>query len=143
MEEILLGVDPGEKHTGIAFGRAGSVAPLDVIDSKNERYLIAQLAKIAIENKVTKVIIGLPLNSEGKDTNQSLKVRKFVKLLKITMKKPVEFVSEYNSTSEAIHGAIRTGISQKRRKSDDGISAALILKRYYREHEEFTSSSAS
>uniref|UniRef100_A0A7C4XMH0 Putative pre-16S rRNA nuclease n=1 Tax=candidate division WWE3 bacterium TaxID=2053526 RepID=A0A7C4XMH0_UNCKA len=131
MEEILLGIDYGETNTGLAFGRSGLVAPLEVIDSKNIEVLIEKISRIVIENKITKLIVGLPLDWDNKETAQSLKVRKFVKRLKLRVKRPVEFVSEHGTTKEAIEGAIKSGYSMKRRQTNDHLSAAIIVKRYY------------
>ena len=71
MEEILLGVDYGSSHTGLAFGREGLVSPLHVIDSKDLNFVKAEIAKVSLGNKVSKVIMGLPLDVDGKDTTQS------------------------------------------------------------------------
>jgi putative Holliday junction resolvase len=136
MEEVLLGIDYGSTNTGLAFGRAGLTVPLKVISAKNQKNMIAEISKVALGNKVTKIVMGLPLDSEGKETNQARKIRKFAKLLKIHLKKPVEFVNEAGSSREAIENAIRSGISKKRRKLSDHISAALILRRYYNERED-------
>lgn len=134
-EEVLLGIDYGEKNTGLAFGRAGAVSPLTVLDSRDEGQLLAQIGRFVVENKITKIIMGLPLTLDGKETSQSIKVRRFTKVLKIKLKKPVEFISEFGTTKESIQRAIRSGISQKRRQTNDHLSAALILKRYYSEQE--------
>ncbi len=134
-EEILLGIDYGDTNTGLAFGRAGAVSPLTVLNSKDEGQLLAQISRFISENKVNKVIMGLPLTLNGKETNQSLKVRRFTKILKIKLKRPVEFISEFGTTQESIQRAIKSGVSRKRRQTNDHLSAALILKRYYAEQE--------
>lgn len=133
VEEILLGVDYGGKNTGLAFGRAGLASPMRVISSDDENVVISEISRAALENKTTKVIMGLPLDPEGKDTPQSLVVRRFAKLLKIRLKRPVEFVDESDSSQEAVIGAIHSGISKKARRVADHYSAALLLKRYYNE----------
>ena len=135
MSELLLGIDYGEKNTGLAFGRAGSASPLKVLNSVNKPQLISEIGKIAVSQKVTKLVVGLPLTADGKETAQSLKVRQFTNLLKAKLKKPVEYVSEFSTTTESVQGAIRSGISKKRRNTNDHLAAALILKRYYNEHE--------
>lgn len=134
-EEVLLGIDYGEKNTGLAFGRAGAVSPLTILDSRDEGQLLAQIGRFVVENKISKIIMGLPLTLDGKETQQSLKVRRFTKILKIKLKKPVEFVSEFGTTKESIQRAIKTGVSKKRRQTNDDLSAALIIKRYYSEQE--------
>ena len=132
-EEMLLGIDYGETNTGLAFGRVGLVLPLEVLNSKNDDFLISEIARAVADHRITKIIMGLPTDVEGKETKQSLKVRRFAKLVRIKAKRPVEFVSEYGTTDEAMESAIRSGISQKRRQTSDHYSAAIILKRYFRE----------
>ena len=132
-EEILIGVDHGEKNTGLAFGRAGLTSPLRIIQSSDTNVVISEIARAVVENKATKIIMGLPIGLNGSETSQSQKVRKFAKLLKIRVKRPVEFVDEFDSSQEALQGAIKSGISQKGRKTTDHYSAELILRRYYNE----------
>ena len=134
-KEKLLGVDYGETNTGLAFGRAGLASPLEVLNSKDTYTLITEINKIVAQNKLDKIVVGLPVDSDGKETRQSLKVRQFVKSLRARSRRPVELVSEYGTTKASIENAIKSGISQKRRRSNDHFSAALILKRYYAENE--------
>lgn len=133
--EILLGIDFGETNIGLAFGRAGLTEPLSVISAKNTQNAIKEIAKIAHSNKATKIIIGLPLSAENKETQQSQKTRRFANQLKVFIKLPVEFVNEFETSKNAVKRAIASGVPQKRRRSIDNISAALILKRYYEKHQ--------
>ena len=133
VEEVLLGVDYGGKNTGLAFGRVGLAEPLRIVNSADPNVVISEISRDTLENKVTKIIIGLPVDAEGRETQQSLEVRRFAKLLKIRLKKPVGFVSEFDTSREALVGTIRSGVSKKGRKETDHYSAALILKRYYNE----------
>jgi len=135
MMQTVLGIDYGTNHTGVAFGKNGLVAPLKVISGKDPNTAINELAKLAYENKITSVILGLPLTFDGKETPQSLKTRRFAKLLKIYIKKPVIFINEVNTSNEAEEEIISHGISQKKRRTADHYSAALILKRYYEQAE--------
>jgi putative Holliday junction resolvase len=135
IKDILLGVDYGEAHIGVALGRNGLVSPLRVLPGKNVQNAITEIARLAQENKVNKILVGLPLTGSGKETKMSIKTRKFAKLLKIFTKKPVEFYNEFLSTKIATEEAISRGISKKRRVKVDHLSAALVLKRYYSENE--------
>ena len=132
--DTLLGIDFGETNVGLAFGRNELVSPLKVMNGKSEITLINELNRLAIENSVAKFIVGLPLTVEGKETNKSLKVRKFAKLLKIYSRKPVEFQNEYGTTIEAQRKSIELGLSKKRREAKDHLAAAILLRRYYDEN---------
>ncbi len=131
--ESILAIDYGEARIGLAFGRDGISTPLKVISGKNHHTAIAEIAKMANSYDASKIVMGLPLTLEDKETPESLEVRKFTKLLRIKLKKPVEFVNEFRSSEEAPEIMIDMGISKKSRRTKDHYSAALILRRYYRE----------
>ena len=130
-EEKILGIDYGSANIGLAFGINNLVSPLKVISGRNTNTAISQISRYIIENKVDKIIMGLPVSVGGKETPMSRKVRRFSKLLKIRTKMPVTFVSEYRTSEESITEAINLGVSKKRRRSIDHLSAALIIKEYY------------
>jgi len=131
----LLGIDYGETNIGLAFGRGGEVSPVRVISGKNPHTAISTIGRVIIEHDIDTIIVGLPLTIENKETQESLKVRRFVKLLKVKIKKPVTFVNEYSTSKDATKVMLRMGVSQKRRRIKDHYAAALILKKYYREQE--------
>lgn len=133
-ESTLLSIDYGGSNIGLALGRNGLSMPLHIISGKNEPLALQEIGKIAYENKVDKIIMGLPLTAENNETEQSLLVRQFAKKLKIQIKKPVEFVNEYYTSQAALEGSIGMGTAQKGRGNIDHIAAALILKNYYDTH---------
>jgi putative Holliday junction resolvase len=129
--EIVLGIDHGESRTGLALGRNGLASPIRTVSGKSENEIVNEIAKTAVQNKVQKVVIGLPLSHDGKETTQSRKVRRFSKLLKIRMKLPTEFVDEYGTTGDAETESFNAGLSKKSRRTIDHYSATFILKHYY------------
>ena len=130
-EEIILGVDFGEKTIGLALGRNGLTSPLKIIQDGRDLTAVNEIYKTALLNKCAKIIVGLPLNSVGKETSQSRKVRHFVKLMKIYIKIPIFFQDEFNTSKEALKEAAAEDLSKRKRKTIDHYSAALILKNYY------------
>lgn len=128
--DIYLGIDYGEARIGLAFARNGLVSPIKTIENKNEVAAINEIVKVAIENRVSKVVVGVPLDYEGKDTAKARRTRVFAKKLRIFLKKPMEFVNEIESTKEAWSSAQQFGIT-RRGSSIDHISAGIILKRYF------------
>lgn len=131
LDETVLAVDYGEANIGLAFGRNGLAMPLTTISGKHTDTAIKTISDYALENRATRIVVGLPLNQENKEGYQARKVRRFAKLLKIHLKKPLEFVDEYNSTNESMNTALKSGVSKKRRKNLDHLSAAVIVKNYY------------
>lgn len=132
-EEVLLGIDHGDKRIGLAFSRAGLVSPLHVLKDMDQGTAINEINRVCKENKVTKIVIGLPLDASGKETLQSKKVRRFAKMLRVYVKIPQEFVNELDTTQESLEESIQYGISGKSTQDIDHIAAAMILKKYLRE----------
>jgi len=130
-EEKILGIDYGEVNIGLAFGINNLVSPLRIISGRNANVAISEISRYILENKVDKIIMGLPISADGKETPMSRKVRRFSKLLKIRTKMPVTFVNEYRTSEESVTEAINLGVSKKKRGSIDHLSAALIIKEYY------------
>jgi putative holliday junction resolvase len=135
-EDILIGIDYGEEHTGIALGRNSLVTPLLTISNNTPEGTIHEIVRYGIENKVVAFVVGLPLQADNKETKQSLKTRHFSKLLKIVSKKPVYFQNEYGTSMEALEEAIDAGASPKKRSRNDHLSAAIILRHYYQSKEQ-------
>jgi putative holliday junction resolvase len=129
----LLGIDYGEANIGLAFGRDGVATPLRVVSGKNSHSAINDIARVVEEYDVDKIIMGLPLSVDGKETAESLVVRKFTKLLKAKIKLPLEFVDEYYTTKATSGIMLNSGVSQKNRRTKDHYSASLILRRYYKQ----------
>ncbi len=132
-EEILVAIDYGRTNIGIAFGRNGLVAPIMVISGKDTQTALHNINRTIIENGVTKTIMGLPLTADGKETQLSREVRRFARLLKTFSKRPLEFYNEYNTSVEAETEAREKNLANKRSTSKDHLSAAVILKKYYKE----------
>jgi len=127
---ILLGIDYGTTNIGLAFGVGDSVAPLKIISGKHIPTALNDISRVVLENKISKLIVGLPLTADGRETPQAKEVRKFAKLLKIRLKMPVEFVDEFGSSRDAIPAMLQMGVSKKGRQKVDDYSAAVILKNY-------------
>jgi len=128
-----LGIDHGDTNIGLALGNNGLASPLKIISNKNQATAINEISRIIVENKIGTLVVGLPLSPDGKETKQSLKVRKFAKILKTVAKRPVVFQNEDYTSINALEEAIELDVSKKKRKTNDHLAATLILKRYYSE----------
>ena len=130
----LIGVDYGETNTGVALGRNKLTFPLKVISGRSDHTTISEISRLAAENGATTIVVGLPLGARGKETEQSKKVRKFAKLLKILTKKKVVFQNEFRSTKDADEENHIFKLIKKKKRPSDHLAAALILKQYQEEN---------
>ena len=69
----LMALDIGTKRIGVALSDFLQVIATGncVIERLPEKNAVEQIKKIAIENKVQKIVIGVPLNMDGTKGNQA------------------------------------------------------------------------
>lgn len=118
----ILGIDWGEKEIGLAISIEGIAIALETL--KNDNTVFDKFKKILQENKIKKIILGLPLTLENKEGSKAKEVKKFGSILKEKFSLSVEFVDERMTTKqiENIFGSKIKEIHQK--------SAQIILQTY-------------
>jgi putative Holliday junction resolvase len=118
----LLGLDIGLKRTGIA--RASSVARLaEPLTTADTEQLLEIIDKLIKENSVEAVVVGLPRNLSGEDTQQTKWVRQWVAQTKPTIPVPMYWQDEA-LTSRLAEAEKNDG---KKNHSTDALAAAIIL----------------
>ena len=133
-----MALDVGDKTIGVAVTdpMGWTVQPLQVIQRKNLQQTLATLEALFSEYAVAQLVVGLPLNSEGEEGPQAIKVRLFERQLKNFFKKTGKKIEillwdESLTTREAEEILIAADMSRsKRRKIIDKMAAARILQSY-------------
>lgn len=120
-----LGIDYGEKRIGIAVSDPnGQIAfPRKVFFNRGNPRLLSELVTLIEEEKVSKVIVGLPVSLDGRETGQTKVVREFAESLEKEVAIPVEFENEMLTTRMAEQAGIK-------KEHTDEAAAALILQAY-------------
>jgi len=78
-----------------------------------------------------RIVLGLPLDPEGKEGPAAIRARAFADKLRATLNLPVELCDESFSTVEAEEVLIAADMSRARRKQVvDKMAAAIILQRW-------------
>lgn len=129
----ILGIDYGIKRTGIAISDPlGIIAsPLETVNTVN---LIDYLLKLIENEKISDLVIGLPLNSKNKLFDIEKEIKKFI--LKIKLKLPelnIERIDERFTSKIARNYINIYTVKQKTRRNKenlDKVSASLILQSY-------------
>jgi len=131
-----MGIDPGEKRIGIAVSDPdGKIAfPRGIVDAlpKLER-TAARLAEIALEAEAKVVVVGLPLEMDGRRGPEADRASALVQLLVRKLGEGVEVVAwDERLTSAAANRAMaEAGLdSRKRRGKVDSVAAGLMLQSY-------------
>lgn len=129
-KERIIGLDVGDKRIGIAISDPlGKFAqPFATIARSDEN--LKWLEKIANENGVRTIVVGLPLTLDGKRSLQTQKVDEFAEKLK-SLGFKVIFWDERMTTKMAERMLIEAGARRRaRRSASDKVAAVLILQSY-------------
>ncbi|MGL5591196.1 MAG: Holliday junction resolvase RuvX [Mycoplasmoidaceae bacterium] len=128
----ILAIDYGLKRIGLAICLLDIVMPYDKIINTNNFDVINKISKIVIEEKISKIVIGIPLNNNNEDTETSLLIREFSNELKNSIDNiEIILLDEKNSTKESINLLKNAGYKNNRIKDQkDSLSAVNILNRY-------------
>ena len=129
----VLAVDYGERRTGIAVSdEIGITAQgLETIEVAKEAEIPDRVASVAKDTGAETIVVGLPLNMDGTESEKSGKVREFAALLSEITAIPVVFWDERMTTMQAQR--IMREMNKKTYKNKpllDKISATLILQEY-------------
>ncbi len=133
--------DIGIKRVGIAATDKIQVIiqPIAVVEYKTHKELIEKVKNIINWNEVEKIVVGLPLDDEGNETPQCVKIRNIANFLKKRLPKNIKWIyyPEILSSYEMEEKLIGFDISRKKRKKIlDKLAAYEILKRYINSLEE-------
>lgn len=135
----FLGLDLGTKTIGIAASDpAGTIASsAGVIKRKGVEHDLARIREIVEEREVVRIVLGLPLHLDGRESEGSRRSREFKRLLEERLGLPVSLADESLSTSRAEDVLLEADLSrQKRKKVIDGLAAQVILQSYLDELKE-------
>jgi len=120
-----LGIDYGEKRIGLAMSDPGALIAFPkktLLNFKNQRAL-EQLKTLITEEKISGVVVGLPIALDGRYTAETQKALDFGEMLKKELKLPLEYENEMLTT----HFVEQSGV---KKEHTDAAAAAVILQSY-------------
>lgn len=130
MGERVLGLDYGGKRVGVALGVGRLASSLTTFEDLPERELIEKIKALCQEEQVEALVVGLPLNEDGSESNQAKINKAFGERLQQSTGLLVHFWDEALTSGEALAEALANGTAQKRRRSLDGQAAAIMLQEF-------------
>ena len=128
-----MAIDFGEVRIGIALSDPLQIIakPFEVIKNSNDEKVWNRLKQIIDEKTVGRIILGLPLNLKGEDTQKTLEVRNFASELKKRIKIPIIFQDERYTSVDANEALKAMGYTIKEsREVIDMVAASIILKNF-------------
>ena len=133
----FMGLDYGNSRIGIAFSDyTATIATADSIyKSRGQEEDLNYLSSYAKENDVSGIVLGLPLNADGTESEMSLKVKDFGKALEDYSQIKVFYQDERYTSCEAEEYLKEAGLKwEDRKKLLDKVSAQIILQNYLDEN---------
>lgn len=99
----VLALDYGSARTGVAVSDpTGTLArPLGVVEEAATESGLAELARLAREEEVERVVVGLPLTLRGTHGEQAAETERFVEALRGVLEVQVELFDERFTTDLA------------------------------------------
>ena len=129
----IMAIDYGDAHTGIAISDpTGLLAGFTtVINAYRPDRVTGQIALLAKEHRVERLVLGHPINMDGTRGPRSEKAQAMRQLLKETTGLPVVLWDERRTTIDAHNILFQNGQNaKKRKKTVDAVAAALMLEGY-------------
>ena len=120
----VMALDYGSARTGVAVSDpTGTLArPMAVVAQAGSESGLAELARLAHEEGVERVVVGLPLTLRGTRGEQAAETERFVEALRDVLDVPVELFDERFTTDLAQQTA---GAAP-----EDAVAAAHLLSTY-------------
>jgi putative Holliday junction resolvase len=129
----VVGIDLGSRRIGVAVsdGLGLTAQPRTTIARHGGLRDLVAIALVVREVGAERVVLGLPLDCDGNESDAARRARAFAERLAAHLTLPVELIDESFSTVEAEEVLLAADVSRKRRKEVvDKLAAAVILQRW-------------
>ena len=129
----IMGIDYGDARTGVAISdllcTIGGFTT--VVPSRNTDKAIADIVRLAKDNSVGEIVVGLPRNMDGTEGIRAELCREFARKLEEATGLKVTMWDERRTTVEAHNILSQHNYHGKKRKDTvDAVAASLILEGY-------------
>ena len=129
----IMGIDYGDARTGVAISDllCSIVGTTYVVPSRNREQAVADIVRLARENQVGQIVVGLPKNMDGTEGPRAALCREFADILHQETGLEVAMWDERRTTVEAHNILSEHNYHGKKRKNTvDAVAASLILEGY-------------
>ena len=129
----IMAIDYGDARTGVAISDllCSIVGSTAVVNSHNTEKALADIVRLARENSVNEIVVGLPRNMDGTEGSRAELCRAFAAQLETASGLKVTMWDERRTTVEAHNILSQHNYHGKKRKNTvDAVAASLILEGY-------------
>lgn len=130
MKGAITALDFGDRRIGVARcdPTRTVVTPLTVLVRRSQEYDRLKLGEVISQQESVLLVVGLPLNIDGTEGPQAIKIRAQAELLLEGRPEPVVFYNERLTTFQA--DELKAHVDAK--SEGDALAAAVLLEDYVR-----------
>jgi len=124
----VLAIDYGEKRVGLALGdeQLKVAMPFEVLENRGRDFILAELKKIFDQEAIYRVVVGLPMGLNNKNSEKTNETRAFILDLKNNFNLPI--ITEDERLTSRL--ADKLFLTYKKKYPRDAIAAMVILQSY-------------
>ena len=129
----IMGIDYGDARTGVAISDllCSIVGTTYVVPSRVREKAVADIVRLARDNDVGTIVVGLPKNMDGTEGPRAALCREFAEVLRAATGLEIAMWDERRTTVEAHNILSEHNYHGKKRKNTvDAVAASLILEGY-------------
>ncbi|MBI2029339.1 Holliday junction resolvase RuvX [Candidatus Gottesmanbacteria bacterium] len=123
---MILAIDYGRVHMGLAISQSGIPSPLRVISTRSDQRKLEDIKQILTEYNIEGIVIG---KGSGELGNH---IRGFIQKIKKFTSIPITSIDETLTSNHALDYMIKNNVPVKKRKSlEHTYAACILLEEYY------------
>jgi putative Holliday junction resolvase len=130
----ILGIDYGSHRIGLSLSDPLCLIAQPITALVNNKLTIENLKTLILQEHITLVVVGMPLNLKGKQAQKAEEVQSFISELQENIGIEVITWDERFTTTIAQKTLLAMGTKKKERQKKDGridsMAAAIILQGY-------------
>ncbi len=128
-EGRVVAIDPGTKRIGVAVCDEHRIVvrPLPAIQRSSWKKLLQGIKDILAEYDASALVVGLPYNFDGSESDMTAEARDMVRKLKLLLEVPIYLQDERATTYEARGRLWKAGIEGKKMRATLDSEAAVII----------------
>jgi putative Holliday junction resolvase len=126
----IVALDPGSKHIGVAVSdESRTIAtPVKTIERRSWKRTLADVKDILGQFDAAALVIGLPLNTDGTESEMSAEARRMARNFSLSLSIPVHLQDERVTSYEARGRLWERGVKpEDTKRLVDSEAAAIIL----------------
>ena len=125
----IVALDIGTKRVGVAVCDEFrvTVRPVTTIERKSWKKLLSQIKKIVAEYDAAALVLGLPYNFDGSESEMSAEARRLARNFALSLDIPIFLQDERVTSYEANSRLWQRGLSEKEAEREKDTEAAAII----------------